>query len=187
MTTLQRWAAEMKQSQFALGFLFSFTSPSKSNCAGQDHWNSMIILQYNFEGISNCVYTQRALCGSILWNNECPGWVSRYLQNLNPTIFIPVIILWKIICWSYYRLLQHHRLVSQYWFSGDQNGRYVNVPCSLISEPLSVILNYFSPFSYFFLCLWSSKEKKNTAIFSSSCKMKGSFSRFWENSSQNHA
>lgn len=44
-----------------LGFLLFFTSPCKSNCAGQDHWNSMIILQYNFEGISNCVCTQRTL------------------------------------------------------------------------------------------------------------------------------
>lgn len=43
---------------FCLGF---FTSPSKSNCAGQDHWNSMIILQHNFERISNCVCTQRTL------------------------------------------------------------------------------------------------------------------------------
>lgn len=44
---------------FCLGFLVVFTS--KSTCAGQGHWNSMIILQYNFERISNCVCTQRTL------------------------------------------------------------------------------------------------------------------------------
>lgn len=43
---------------FCLGFLSFLTSSSKINSAGQDHWNSMIILQYHFERILNCVCTQ---------------------------------------------------------------------------------------------------------------------------------